>query len=371
MDTKRLVHVEVKDADRGEVTAVISTFNEIDSDGDVTLAGAFEDGATMPISAYGHASWAGALPVGVAKLRQTDQEGIADGQFFMDTPEGKSTFTVVKRLAEMGLGQWSYGYDPVKHSFGEMAGRRVRYLEKIAVHEVSPVLQGAGVNTRTLSAKGAPTPDIGAVDPAAPIVYKAAIRPHTTETYAAAWDAGAVVAAIPDDASVSDLRSVFAWVDSGGDPEAKSSYRFPHHTAVRGGANVRACLAGIAALNGARGGTAIPAADRKGVYNHLAGHLRDADREPPELRALGGTMKFHEQALVVMADLSTLIDRATEVVTLRSTKGKGLAPSSAELLDWIGDDLTRLRSLLSSPEDEAAREYLRAIGLKNRIGELK
>jgi len=53
-----------------------------------------------------------------------------------------------------------------------------------------------------------------------------------------------------------------------------------------GAANVRACITGIAVLNGARGGTTIPDADRRGVWNHLARHLRDADVEPPELKSL-------------------------------------------------------------------------------------
>ena len=52
-----------------------------------------------------------------------------------------------------------------------------------------------------------------------------------------------------------------------------------------GDANIRACVSGIAALNGARGGTNIPDADRKGVYNHSAKHLNSADIEPPPLKS--------------------------------------------------------------------------------------
>lgn len=359
MSTKSMSRFAVKNADRGEVTAVFATFNVIDSDGDVTLPGAFEDGAEVPISAYGHASWGGALPVGVGRIRSTDKEAILEGRFFMDTTAGRDTFNTVKQLGP--LGQWSYGFDVVDFRFGEMDGRKVRFLAKQKVHEVSPVLVGAGVNTRTLAVKSSQPHGRTAH------MYKAAIRPHETDVVAKAWDGAAVVAAIPDDASVSDLRSVFAWVDSDGDPEAKSSYRFPHHHGPGGPANVRACLAGIAALNGARGGTSIPEADRQGVYNHLAAHLRDADREPPELRAAGpGGLKFNEEAMVVMADLSALLDRAQEVVALRAKKGKGLAASSAELLEWIGEDLGRLRSLLSTPDDEAAREFMRFVALQHR-----
>ncbi|MDH2429326.1 HK97 family phage prohead protease [Sphaerisporangium sp. TRM90804] len=153
MNTKSL-RVEIKDADKGEVTAIFSTFNVKDSDGDVTLPGAFEDGAEMPISAYGHTSWSGALPPGKGRIRTTKTEAILEAQFFLDTQHGADTFKTVQRLGE--LGQWSYGYDVTKESRGEFEGKRARFLEGLKVHEVSPVLLGAGVGTRTLGAKSAP-----------------------------------------------------------------------------------------------------------------------------------------------------------------------------------------------------------------------
>lgn len=150
MDTKSL-RVEVKDAAKGQVAAVFSTFDVIDSDMDVTKSGAFTDGAPVLISAYGHASWDGALPVGKGVIRSGSKEAVLDGQFFMNTVAGKDTFEAVKELGD--LGQWSYGYDATKYSFGEHDGKQVRFLEELKVHEVSPVLLGAGVGTRTLSAK--------------------------------------------------------------------------------------------------------------------------------------------------------------------------------------------------------------------------
>ena len=153
MSTKSLHRVEVKDADRGEVEAVFATLGVKDSDGDVTLPGAFEDGAEVVISAYGHTSWQGLLPVGKGTIREVGDEAILSSQFFMDTQAGKDTFTVVKNLGAQG--EWSYGYDPVKYSFGEHDGEQVRFLESLKVFEVSPVLLGAGVGTRTLAAKAA------------------------------------------------------------------------------------------------------------------------------------------------------------------------------------------------------------------------
>jgi hypothetical protein len=153
MNRKTISRVEVKDEDRGEVAAVFSTLGVIDSDGDVTLPGAFEDGAKVRISAYGHKSWDGVLPVGKGSIREVGDEAIMTGRFFLDTPAGAETFTVVKELSADGLQEWSYGYDPVEFSFGEQDDRPVRFLSKLKVHEVSPVLLGAGVGTRTLTVK--------------------------------------------------------------------------------------------------------------------------------------------------------------------------------------------------------------------------
>lgn len=157
---KALQGVEIKDAATGLVEAVFSTFDVKDSDGDVTLKDAFTDGAPVRISAYGHASWGpsrGASfvpmpPVGKGVIRTTPTEAILEGQFFMKTAAGADTFELVKEMGE--LQEWSYGYDVAESSRGEHEGEKVRFLEKLVVHEVSPVLLGAGVGTRTLAVKG-------------------------------------------------------------------------------------------------------------------------------------------------------------------------------------------------------------------------
>ena len=116
-----------------------------------------------------------------------------------------------------------------------------------------------------------------------------AIPYHKTGTTDGAWDAGANVDRIPNDAGEATLRKMYAWVDPGADADTKSAYKFPHHEVdgdgAVGDANLAACSAGIAALNGGRGGANIPEADRQGVYDHLAHHLRDAGKEPPELKS--------------------------------------------------------------------------------------
>ena len=153
-ERKALTRVEIKDADRGEITAVFSTLDVKDKDGDVTLKGAFTDGAPVVISAYGHKSWDGALPPGKGRIRELATEAVMEGRFFMDTPHGNATFVTVKELSEEdALQEWSYSLDQVKSHRGAFNGEQVRFIDKVSVKEVSPVLVGAGVNTRTLETK--------------------------------------------------------------------------------------------------------------------------------------------------------------------------------------------------------------------------
>ena len=112
---------------------------------------------------------------------------------------------------------------------------------------------------------------------------------HHTGTNDSAWDGPAAEGRLKIDAGEAYYKSAFAWQDPDGDAETKAAYRFIHHFVSEDGtvgeASTVACSTGIGVLNGGRGGTTIPAGDRQGVYNHLAAHLKDADLEPPDLRA--------------------------------------------------------------------------------------
>lgn len=156
---KSHLRFEVKDAALGLVEAVFAHFNVKDFDDDLTLPSAFENGAKVLISAYGHATWYGAMPVGRGTIRVEEDKAVLVGEFFLNTTAGRDTFEVVKGTGE--LQEWSYGYDVLKT--GEItepmrqAGVR-RVLEKLKVYEVSPVMVGAGVDTETLSVKAAAAP---------------------------------------------------------------------------------------------------------------------------------------------------------------------------------------------------------------------
>lgn len=156
---KALTGVEIKDAEKGRVEALFSTFDQVDSDKDVTLKDAFTDGAPVRMSAYGHASWGmsrGASsvpkpPIGKGVIRVGQNDAVFEGQFFLKMQDARDTFESVKAMGD--LQEWSYGYDILDFDIGDFEGEKVRFLKKLDVPEVSPVLLGAGVGTRTLSVK--------------------------------------------------------------------------------------------------------------------------------------------------------------------------------------------------------------------------
>jgi phage head maturation protease len=154
--TKQLASVEVKAADQGIARAVFSRFHVVDHDGDWTEPGAFQDGTEVPVSAFGHSSWTGALPVGRATIRSDQEKAWADISFFLSTATGREHFETVRALGP--LGAWSYGFDIEDEGVKDIGGQRVRVLRKLRVHEVSPVLEPAGIGTNTVdgSAKSDP-----------------------------------------------------------------------------------------------------------------------------------------------------------------------------------------------------------------------
>ena len=130
---------------------------------------------------------------------------------------------------------------------------------------------------------------------------RSAIAVHHTATSEAAWDGPATQAAIPNTEGAASFKAMAAWNDPGMDPDTKAAYKFWHHfwDGNPGAASTVSASAGIAVLNGGRGGTTIPDSDRQGVYNHLVAHLKDAngaDYTPPPLRDLepeGEQMNAH------------------------------------------------------------------------------
>ena len=152
---RKQARLELKaDAD-GVFRCVFSTLGVVDKQGDVTLPGAFEKGATAAVSHFMHSSWADRLPVGEGTIDSNAKEAWLDGAFWLDTPSGSEHYLVCKRSSLM---EWSFGFDAEEVSYDEKELEKYpgafRILRKVKVFEVSPVLVGAGVGTHTEYVKG-------------------------------------------------------------------------------------------------------------------------------------------------------------------------------------------------------------------------
>ena len=161
MDNKEIKSFELsikeEGDDKGQVEAVFSVFNNVDSDGDVVVPGAVKSGFkdTQVPMVFAH-KWD--QPIGKGSIVQDDDKAVFKGSFFMETEAGKEAYNLVKSMGD--LQQWSFGFRvddsevaPFKKSDEPGDEYDVRYLKELTVYEVSPVLVGANQETYTLAIK--------------------------------------------------------------------------------------------------------------------------------------------------------------------------------------------------------------------------
>lgn len=149
---KGMLSFEFKAEQEGAFRATFSRFNVIDRDDDVTLPDAFTRGQKVRIAQWGH-NW-NAPVIGAGVIDFDHEKAWVDGQFFLDTVAGMETYKAVKNLGS--LQEWSYGFDIKERSYGEFGEppQQVQFLRRLEVFEVSPVMIGAGIGTRTEAIKG-------------------------------------------------------------------------------------------------------------------------------------------------------------------------------------------------------------------------
>jgi hypothetical protein len=129
---------------------------DIDKDRDVSLKGSIPVGKTIPMSAYAHRSWperGGELPIGKGVLAEDGDKALFRGGFNLKTSGGRDTYEIVKDLGD--IQEWSHGYSILDSTPGQWAGESAQIIKSFDIHEVSPVLIGAGQETATLAIKGA------------------------------------------------------------------------------------------------------------------------------------------------------------------------------------------------------------------------
>ena len=138
--------------DKGRGVAVIATLNTIDKDMDVTQPGAFGKDQVVPmLPAH---NWEH-VPIGKGHIFESGDEVLYDFQMNLKIGLAKAWHEALKFDIENppAKQEWSYGYSVLDSGRGEHEGHRVRFLKLLRVHEASPVIVGAGLNTRTLAMK--------------------------------------------------------------------------------------------------------------------------------------------------------------------------------------------------------------------------
>lgn len=156
--SKSVESFEIKDADRGEVVAVVSRFDVVDRDRDVVLSGAIPDGVAVKLSAYGHdVIKEGKPPVGKGIIRVEGDRAVLYAKYFMSTERGRDAFAQVKEMgsdSEWSAGFWNdVGTVPMTPEWRAKGARRL--IAKMEVVESSPVFIAANQYTSTVAVKEA------------------------------------------------------------------------------------------------------------------------------------------------------------------------------------------------------------------------
>lgn len=242
--------------------------------------------------------------VAVGRITEIWRDGsnvMGAGTFNMDDPNGVQAYTNVKNgfLAGVSIDADDIAEADVEYVWPENAGAdgvdEADDIISILFGTPELVIFHAGrIRAATLcdipayvdAAIALTDPDEAAALAAGAVAQLGAVGTHTTATTDATWDGPAAERNLPSPVPVAKARAAYAWLDDGAVADGavpKTAGRFIHHEVAAdgtvGAANLTACSTGIGVLHGGRGGTDV--ADPRGVYNHLARHLRDAGQEPP------------------------------------------------------------------------------------------
>lgn len=166
---KQLGKVKLKaleDADEpGTFEAYAAVFGNIDSHGDVIVAGAFQK--SLADWALAKATNGLVIPIYWSHLMHSDPdynlgevlEAVEDarglkikGKLDLDNPKAAQVYKLIKSGR---LNQLSFAYEVIAYSQGKQDGRDVWFLEELKIHEISLVQIGANQETEVLAVKAA------------------------------------------------------------------------------------------------------------------------------------------------------------------------------------------------------------------------
>ncbi len=301
------IDLEIKNDEKGEVAAVFSIFDKVDSDGDIVKAGSIKSGfksGDVPM-VWAH-KWD--MPIGKGQIEQDDDKATFKGQFFMDTESGKEAYNLVKAMGE--LQQWSFGFKVDDSEYGKFKKdgsdeeEDVRFLKGLTVYEVSPVLVGANQETYTMAIKSNTELLEELTDSKTVLSTESMNQPDPKEEE--------VEEAPAEEETIDDVDTEFEEVAEDAEAEDAEAEEIAEET---------------------------------------------AEEEEKDLKVSEEVNRtFSEEVKDVLAALENLITRAKAISSLREKDGRKLGAKATEALRTVQDDLSDAWAELDSFVDEFGDE---------------
>jgi len=292
------IDIELKE-DSGQVEAVFSLFNSLDSDGDVVVPGAVKSGFKnnqVPM-VWSH-KWD--MPIGKGTIAQDNDKAVFKGEFFMDTESGKEAYNLVKNMGDMQ--QWSFGYKVNDSEFAKAETQNgetdARYLKDLTVYEVSPVLVGANQDTYTLAIKSNTE------------LLKEITKEKSGE----------------EEVEVSSTCACNCGSKSDGDDKEEMKSCKYHE-------------GGPCAKDGKKSGAKGKGECKYGNGGNCMKEYDDEKKSDEDLEISEGSKPFSDEVKDVLAALDDLVARAKAIAMLRDEDGRKLGVKATEALRAVADDL--------------------------------
>ena len=292
------IDIELKE-DSGQVEAVFSLFNSLDSDGDVVVPGAVKSGFKnnqVPM-VWSH-KWD--MPIGKGTIAQDNDKAVFKGEFFMDTDSGKEAYNLVKNMGDMQ--QWSFGYKVNDSEFAKAETQNgetdARYLKDLTVYEVSPVLVGANQDTYTLAIKSNTE------------LLKEITKEKSGE----------------EEVEVSSTCACNCGSKSDEDDKEEMKSCKYHE-------------GGPCAKDGKKSGAKGKGECKYGNGGNCMKEYDDEKKSDEDLEISEGSKPFSDEVKDVLAALDDLVARAKAIAMLRDEDGRKLGVKATEALRAVADDL--------------------------------
>lgn len=363
--------LEENGVDDRTIRGFFAVMGVLDAHGDIIRRGAFEKTIAQRAARI-RVLWqhdASLPPIGkVLSIREVSRESLppfflrrfpdAEGALYAEvrilpTPRGDE---ILAGIREGAISEASIGFETLLDQIEVRDGRRVRILKEIRLWDISPVNWAANEAAwlfRKMEGKAAvPYRDTGTADEDTP--WEApTLSDFTDETF--------------EELTVAERKRIgahFAWA-ANWPPEKFGDLKLPHHKPSRsvvGPAVWNGVRAAMGALFGARGGVDIPDGDRKEVYDHLAKHYRQFDKEPPDfkfLQALWAAQRANEALRFLVEEAPHLIRHADRMKeTIRC------------LADWLAEARDPERRPAHQAAGDPVDALTRLVAMRKRLLEL-